>query len=132
MSKLTISRIDTVFIRKSSQAQDDQGQRDNVKMMLQAKGVPVSEQYWFVGTVSRRKVRANAEFARLMELVESDRVNTVYVESQDRWGTADRAELFTLLGILRQHNTRLYDLRAGKDLTERDLATELLAFVGSI
>jgi hypothetical protein len=67
-----------------------------------------------------------------MELVEAGRVGTVYVEAQDRWGTADRPELFSLLGILREHGTRLYDLRAGKDLTERDLATELLAFVGSI
>ena len=67
-----------------------------------------------------------------MELVEADKVGTVYIESQDRWGTSDRPELFRLLGILREHKTRLFDLQAQKDITERDLATEMLAFVNSI
>jgi hypothetical protein len=128
----TAQRIDTVFIRKSSPGQDEAGQKANVLTMLKELAVYVPEGNWFVGTVSRRKIKANADFNRLMELVEADKVRTVYVESQDRWGTADRPELFSLLGILRQHGTRLYDLRARKDLTEKDLATELLAFVGSI
>jgi DNA invertase Pin-like site-specific DNA recombinase len=127
-----MSRIDVVFIRKSTKTQDEKAQQDNVRNMLKEKGVEVPEQYRFTGTVSRRKVKANAEFNRLMELVEADRVGTVYVESQDRWGTGDRPELFSLIGILRQHDTKLYDLRAGKDLTENDIATEMLAFIGSI
>jgi hypothetical protein len=128
----TPGRIDVVFIRKSTQGQDEAAQRANVEGMLRDRGVHVQEARWFSGTVGRRKVRANAEFNRLMALVEADKVGTVYVESQDRWGTGDRPELFSLLGTLRQHGTRLFDLRAGKDLTEKDLATELLAFVGSI
>jgi hypothetical protein len=132
MPSAKANRIDVAFIRKSTKAQDEQGQTDNVRAMLKERGVYVPDQYWFVGTVGRRKVKANADFNRLLALVEADRVGAVYVESQDRWGTADRPELFSLLGILRQHGTRLYDLRAGKDLTEKDLATELLAFVGSI
>ncbi|HEV3255735.1 MAG TPA: recombinase family protein [Gemmataceae bacterium] len=125
-------KMDAVFIRKSTQTQDDQGQKGNVGAMLKEKGVYVAERNWFAGTVSRRKVKANADFNRLMQLVEADKVGTVYVESQDRWGTGDRVELFSLLGILRLHDTRLYDLRADKDLTEKDMTTELLAFVGSI
>jgi hypothetical protein len=125
-------RTEVVFIRKSTAGQDEGGQKANVEAMLRVLGAHVPDQYWFSGTVSRRKIKANADFNRLMEMVEADKVATVYVESQDRWGTADRPELFSLLGTLRQHGTRLYDLRAGKDLTEKDLATELLAFVGSI
>jgi len=125
-------RVNAVFIRKSSKPQDEQAQVDNVRAMLKAKGVPVDDDRWFTTTVSRRKVKADAEFRRLMDLVEADRVSTVYVESQDRWGTKDRPELFTLLGTLREHDTRLYDLRADRDLTEKDLATELLMFVGSV
>jgi hypothetical protein len=128
----TKNRIDVVFIRKSTQSQDEGGQTGNVGEMLRKAGVHVADANWFVGTVSRRKVKANAQFVQLMQLVEADKVATVYVESQDRWGTADRAELFTLLGTLRGHGTRLYDLRAGKDLTEKDVATELLAFVNSV
>jgi hypothetical protein len=130
--RTTAGRVDAVFIRKSSPGQDEQGQKDNVQAMLKVRGVYVPADRWFVGTVSRRKVKSNADFNRLMELVEADRLGTVYVESQDRWGTADRPELFSLLGTLRQHDTRLYDLRANKDLTEKDLATEMLAFVNSI
>jgi hypothetical protein len=100
--------------------------------MLRDQGTHVPDRHWFVGTVSRRKVKANAEFARLMGRAESGQVGTAYIESQDRWGTADRPELFALLGALREHGRRLYDLRVGKDLTERDLATEMLAFVNSI
>lgn len=125
-------RIDCVFIRKSTQAQDEQGQIANVQNMLRDQGASVPEGQWFVGTVSRRKVRKNADFARLMELIEADRVGTVYIESQDRWGSADRKELFHLLYILEQHSTRLFDLRAKKDLTEGDFATEMLTIVGSL
>jgi DNA invertase Pin-like site-specific DNA recombinase len=130
MSKTT-RRIDVAFIRKSTQAQDDQGQKQNVSRMLKDLGVDIPEEHWFVGTVSRRKVKSNLAFNSLMELVEADKVGTVYVESQDRWGTADRTELFALLGILREHDTRLFDLRDRKDLTERDFATEMLAIIGS-
>lgn len=91
----------------------------------------VSDDHWFTGTVSRRKVKANLDFARLMALVESDKVGTVFVESQDRWGTKDRVELFTLLGTLREHKTALYDLRAGRDLTESDFAGEMLTIITS-
>jgi hypothetical protein len=100
--------------------------------MLRDRAVRVPAEHWFEGTVSRRKVKANADFNRLMALVEADRVRTVYVESQDRWGTKDREELYSLLGILRGHGTRLFDLKAGKDLTDKDLSTELLAFVNSL
>jgi hypothetical protein len=126
------SRVNVVFIRKSTQAQDEGGQLANVGNMLRDVGVHVPERCWFVGTVGRRKVKSNAEFNRLMEMVENDQVGTVYVESQDRWGTADRGELFSLLKTLRDHSTKLYDLRAGKDLTEKDIANELLAIVNSI
>lgn len=129
--KPAASRMDAVFIRKSCQQQDVDGQKANVANMLRSLKANVPEVNWFVGTVSRRKVGGNAEFLRLMEMVEAGKVGTAYVESQDRWGTSDRVELFTLLGTLRNHATRLFDLRAGKDLTEKDFATELLAVIQS-
>lgn len=127
-----MARIDCVFIRKSTQAQDDEGQKGNVALMLKNLKVQVPEQHWVVGTVSRRKVRSNAAFNKLLDLITSDRVGTVYIESQDRWGTADRPELFALLGMLRKHDTRLFDLRANRDIAEKDLASEMMAFINSI
>ena len=125
-------RLPAVFIRKSTREQDEAGQIGNVESMLKQLGVGVPTDQWFVGTVSRRKVKANADFLRLMKMVENDLISTVYVESQDRWGTKDRTELFSLLSTLRNHGTKLFDLRGKKDLTEKDLATELLAVFGSI
>lgn len=124
-------RFDVVFIRKSSKAQDEKGQSDNVAAMLREMGCKVAPERWFTGVVSRRKVRSNPEFNRLLALVESDLIGTVYVESQDRWGTADRVQLFSLIGLLRDHNTRLYDLRGKKDLTNNDFGTEMSAVMAS-
>lgn len=132
MAKKSNRRSDCVFIRKSTQSQDEQGQISNVQNMLREQGVSVPARNWFVGTVSRRKVSKNADFARLMDLIEADQIGTVYIESQDRWGSADRKELFHLLYILEQHGTRLFNLRAKKDLTESDFATEMLTIVGSL
>jgi hypothetical protein len=126
------SRINAVFVRKSTQGQDEGGQKSNVANMLRDRAMRVPDEHWFEGTVSRRKVKANLQFNRLMALVEADKIGTVYVESQDRWGTKDRVELYSLLGTLREHGTKLFDLKAGKDLTEKDISTELLAFVNSI
>ena len=125
-------RIDAVFIRKSSQGQDEQGQIRNVETMLQEATITVPKDNWFIGTVKRRNVRKGEHFKRLMDLVNAGQVRTVFVESQDRWGTADRTELYALLEILRSNDTRLYDLKAKRDLTEKDLATEMLSFIGSI
>lgn len=127
-----MARIDCVFIRKSTQAQDDEGQKANVSLMLKKLKVQVPAENWVVGTVQRRKVKSNAAFNKLLDLITNDRVGTVYIESQDRWGTADRHELFSLLHMLREHDTRLFDLRAGKDIAEKDLASEMMAFINSI
>lgn len=108
-TKATKRRTDVVFIRKSSPGQDEAGQKANVENMLRELGVYVPAANWFSGTVSRRNVKVNAEFNRLMDLVEADLVGTVYIESQDRWGTKDRPELFSLLGILREHHPRSRD-----------------------
>lgn len=131
MTKSARGRMDVVFIRKSTQGQEEAGQIANVTAMLKEAGTTVPKENWFVGTISRRKVNAHPEFRRLMELVEAGRIDTVYVESQDRWGTADRVELFNLLGILRGQKTRLYDLRAKRDLTNDDFATEIMAVMQS-
>jgi hypothetical protein len=128
----TANRFDVVCIRKSSPGQDEKPQIANVEKMLHALGVYVPRDNWITHTVSRRKLKTSDDFNRLMEWVEADRVGTVYVESQDRWGTGDEAELFALFGTLRDHGTRLFDLKAGKDLTEKDLTTKVIAFINSI
>lgn len=125
-------RVDVVFIRKSSGGQDEGGQKKNVKNLLREIRIDIPEKWWFECKVPRSKVQANVEFIRLRDLVAAGKVGTVYIESQDRWGTANVAELFTLLGFLAEHGTRLYDLRERTDLTETDESTEIRAFLGGL
>jgi hypothetical protein len=113
-------KIDAVFIRKSSKKQDEEGQEGNCRRMLKELGLAVPEdQYWFVCTTPRSDVRANEEFKRLMGLVEEDKVGTIYVESQDRWGTHDDLELAVVILMLRKHGTRLYNLSGRREITSR-------------
>jgi hypothetical protein len=123
-------RIDVAFIRKSSAVQDETAQIRNVENMLREIGVHVPDRNWFTCTVPRANVQGNVEFKRLLALIEADKVGTVYIESQDRFGTGDVSELFTLLGVLSAHGTRLYDLRDKSDLTGKDDATEMRVFLG--
>lgn len=125
-------RIDVVMVRKSGDKQDEQAQAANVKAMLDTLSVSVSKDYWFYCTVPRAHVKANADFKKLLSLVENDEVDTVYVETQDRFGTDDVAELFTMITLLRTHETHLYDLRERLDLTKKDETTLMRTFIGGI
>lgn len=131
-TRSTSRRKDVVFIRKSTTTQDERAQIANVESMLTELGVTIPDEYWFVCTVPRAKVKGNEEFKRLLALVEADKVGRVFIESQDRWGTADVAELFTLLGLLADHDTQLFDLREKTDLTSKDDTTQIKAFLGGL
>ena len=82
--------------------------------MYLGKTIP-DDEYWFTDTGSRRKSEKNAGFQQLLLLIKEDKIGTVYIESQNRWGTRYK-ELFTHLGLL-NHRTKLFDLRARTDLT---------------
>ncbi len=131
MLKAAVEKIDLVFIRKSSDEQEYKAQIANVKNGLTKLGVSVAQDQWFTGTVKRRKVRGNAEFNRLLELVEAGSVGTVYIESQNRFGTSNRVEFFKILGLLRENGTRLFDLRANMDVAADDFATEIIGMINS-
>lgn len=126
-----MSRQDVVFIRKSTERQDEQAQIDNVKRMLSAKGVKIPDDRFFIGVVKRKNVKKNERFNALLDLITNDEVGTVFIEKQDRWGTDNRKDLFTLLGILCDHGTVLFDLQNNKDISANDFVTELLAFLDS-
>jgi DNA invertase Pin-like site-specific DNA recombinase len=125
-------RFDVVLIRKSTLAQDDRAQIDNCRNMLKAEGVYVADSNWYTITVRRSDVAENEQFQKVMRLVEENRVRTAYVESLDRFGGRDVFELFTLLGVMAEHGTRLYDLRDKVDLTAGDDSSQIRAFLGGL
>jgi hypothetical protein len=132
MIRATGKRHDAVFIRKSGKAQDEEAQIGNVATMLAARGVEVPREHWYVCTVQRPHVQANADFVRLMKLVEAGKIATVYVESQDRFGTGNIKELFSLLLRLENHDTKLFDLRENVEITGNDDATDMRTFLGGL
>jgi DNA invertase Pin-like site-specific DNA recombinase len=126
------AREDVVYIRKSSDEQDYQAQIANVGSMLRDLEKYVPDRLWFDDTGSRRKADKRPNFQALLALIRRDKVRTVYVESQNRWGTKNLPEYFRLIGDLRDHGTALFDLRAKRDLTKDDMTTQLLGVVNSL
>lgn len=126
------NRLDVVLVRKSGSSQDERGQIANIQQMLESLGIEIPEQWWFKCTVPRADVQGNTEFKRLLHMIEADDIGTIYVESQDRWGTNDVCELFTLIATLRSHGTHLISLNDKFDLTSTDDMDEFRAFMGGM
>lgn len=126
-------RIGVVFIRKSTGAQNEQAQKDNVLAQLKRLNKPVPEPpHWFAGVVKRRMVGDNDQFKKMMELVQAGKVATIYVEAQDRFGTTSRVDLFKWIGVLRDHDTALVDLRTGNNIAATDKTSEFTAILNSM
>lgn len=128
----TTKRLNVVMIRKSGSQQDEKGQADNVGKGLAEQGISIDPKYWFYCTVPRAYSEGNADFKRLMELVQTGKVGTIYVETQDRFGTDDAVDFFTMIKTLRINRTRLYDLREKMDLTQKDDRTLMTIFLAAM
>ncbi|MBA3482131.1 MAG: recombinase family protein, partial [Pirellulales bacterium] len=124
------ARVDAVFIRKSTEEQKDKDQAANVAAMLCKLNVVVSDEWRFITTVSRRKVTSDPEFKRLIGFVEQRRISTIYVEAHDRLGITKQGEFFTLRDTLIEHGTKLYDLTNQRELTDDNIAADLMSFLG--
>lgn len=125
------TRKNAVLLRVSTKEQEITGQRENVKKLLAAREVVVAEDFWFEMTESRRTVSYAPEFKRLMGLVNEDRIDTIFVERSNRFGTTQARELFELTGNLRDHGTKLVDLSSGQEMTEDGIASDVQAVVGA-
>ena len=64
-----------------------------------------------------------------MDEVRANKVRTIYVESQDRFGGKSNKELFSVLKVLQDHQTNLIDLTNERDLTSDDFIDELNALL---
>lgn len=124
-------RQDAVFIRRSGDYQDDEGQAGNCKTMLADMGVVVADEMWFSAEEGvRRKDAATAPTTlRLMELVEQRLIGTIYIEKHERWGSTSDAEYQQRFEFLRKHGSQLYDLRRKKVLSGNDLPSKIQALI---
>jgi hypothetical protein len=132
-------RVSAIIIRASTDPPDKQTQIGNVREMLKAEcrshpedgpRFTVADADWFVYTSPRSDVLENPEFRRLLDRVKRNEIDTIFVESFTRLGTNNVQELIPLLGTLVDHDTRLYDLTAKRELTDTDLPTTIINVVG--
>jgi DNA invertase Pin-like site-specific DNA recombinase len=128
----TEQRVDVVYLRKSTSAQRDAEQRANVELGLRELDVYIPARYWFSDTRSRNKPEDGANFQEMMKMVDEDKVGTIYVESQDRFGAGrGPKKLFAILSKLTDHRTKLIDLHTKNDLTSDEMAEEMQAYFGA-
>jgi DNA invertase Pin-like site-specific DNA recombinase len=139
--RIGVSKIEVVYIRKSTSAQETEDQIANVKRMLEDMGKHVPDEWWFADTGSRRHAHKRKDFQRLMSLVNpapvggrktESKIGTIYIESQSRWGGKDRKQLFGWLSTLAENGVKLFDLKDRRELTSSDMATELNVYINSL
>lgn len=128
----TVTRLDVVYIRKSSDPQEEAGQVANVKLMLRKLGRHIPDSEWFYDTGSRRKADKRKDFQRLLGLIKQGKIGTVYVERQNRFGTKNGRELFHFLHTIKEAGSRLFDLAGNRDLTSDELGDGVVTYVTSL
>ncbi len=124
-------RQDAVLIRKSSDAQDERSQIENVERELNKMGVKVSQGHWFYSGkgVKRSQIAKDAEMNRLMDLVEKGQIGTIYIEKFDRFGSDEHDELTSRIKDIRRCQSQVYDVTQGRFLTDNDFVSKLLNLV---
>jgi DNA invertase Pin-like site-specific DNA recombinase len=128
MSKL---RRPVVWVRKSTDAQEEEAQRNNVAKMLEHRSIIIPQERWFAATVSRAAVASDPEHKRLLQLVEAGDVDVIYIESESRWGSIETAEAFQRIEHLKSHGVKLFALTEDRELTARGFENEIRNFLGA-
>src|SRR5262249_39234660 len=127
---VTAQRRNVALVRTSTSAQDQDKQIGNMRRMLADQGCYVSESDWIPITASRADLADTPQFRSLMADVERDQVATVFVESLDRFGTTDEADLLPIIKRFRRHKTKLFDLTERRDWTDPKFENKLLLLLG--
>ncbi len=120
------------YIRVSSDKQDVTRQRTNISAAAGRLGQPIGQ--WFEdseGKNPRHKAEQRKEFQRLLKAVKARAVDTIFVDSQDRFGTKDAFEWGEFISILRKHGCQLID-STGRKLSADDDGAVLTGVVGAL
>jgi DNA invertase Pin-like site-specific DNA recombinase len=114
------------YLRVSSDKQTALRQRETLKHLPIDRWYEDSE-----GSNPRDRADRRPEFQRLLRDVERGFVKTIYVASQDRFGTKDAYKLGHFFTLLRKHDCRLLDA-SGKVLSADDDATVITSTIGAL
>ena len=113
------------YLRCSSDQQDTLRQREDI----QRSGLKIDQ--WLEDHESRDQAHKRPDFQRLLRAVQAGQIETIVVQSLDRFGVKDAYEMGKFFSILRDHDCRLLDA-AGKQLNAEDDATVLTSTIGAL
>jgi DNA invertase Pin-like site-specific DNA recombinase len=120
------------YIRVSSDKQDTSRQRESIERWADAHGLPILFSFEdSEGKNPRDQAAKRTEFQKLLKAVEADAVDTIIVDSQDRFGTADGWELGKYITLLRENACELWSVAQGH-LSGDDDATILTGTIGAL
>lgn len=123
-----MSKIDAVYVRKSSSPQEEQSQLDAIRDCLDRQNITINKDHWYSDTGSRHRPEDRDGFQKLMRLVEEGKVKRVFVWKQDRVVSGVKL-WFHILYQFEQTGTKLIDVLTGRDLAADDSATEITTAV---
>lgn len=128
---MSVNRRPAVWVRKSTDAQEEEAQRNNVAKMLELRSIIIPQDRWFASTVSRAAVSSDPEHKRLLQLVEAGEVDVIYIEGESRWGSIETAEAFQRIEHLKSHGVKLFSLTDDRELTRKGFESEIRNFLGA-
>ena len=123
-------KIEAVYVRKSSEPQEEASQIDAIKDFLVRQKIHVTEDNWFVEVGQRHRPEDRPKFQRLMRLVEGGRVNRVFVWKQNRVVSGVKL-WFKFLYEFEASGTQLIDVLTGQDLASDDMVMELTTTINA-
>jgi DNA invertase Pin-like site-specific DNA recombinase len=120
------------YIRVSSDKQDTQRQRDSVAQWAQSVALPMLFKFEdSEGRNPRDLAAKRPQFQALLKAVEAGEVDTIIVDSQDRFGTKDAHEFGKFVSLLNDNGCELWSVSQGL-LSATDDATILTTTIGAL
>jgi DNA invertase Pin-like site-specific DNA recombinase len=120
------------YIRVSSDKQDTQRQTESVTRWAAGVGLPILNTFAdSEGKNPRDQADKRPEFQKLLRAVERGEVDTIIVDSQDRFGTKNAHEFGKFMSLLGDHGCELWSVGQGL-LSGVDDATILTATIGAL
>lgn len=124
------NRFDAVYVRKSSDPQEEKSQIDAIKEYLDRKNLQVSQANWFVEVGQRHRPEDRPEFQKLMRLVEQGRIARVFVWKLNRVVSGVKLWFKYIFEFERSH-TQLIDVMTDSDLASDDVVTEITTAIAA-
>ncbi|MGL4422069.1 MAG: recombinase family protein [Gemmataceae bacterium] len=124
------NKIEAVYVRKSSDPQEEVSQIEAIKDYLERLGIVVVDHNWFVEVGQRHRPEDRPKFQHLMRMVEANKVSRVFVWKQNRVVSGVKL-WFKYLYEFEASGTKLIDVMTGIDLASDDVAVEITTTIAA-